>query len=238
MPKSSPTPDSKKAVAYLRVSTDRQDLSPEAQRDAIDRWAQGHGVEVVAVHEDLGISGGAEIDKRPGLLAAIDAVRERGAGVLVVARRDRLARDVLVSAMVERLCERHRARVQSADGTGNGDGPEAALLRGIVDVFAAYERAVIRSRTRAALAVKRARGERVGTIPYGYRLATDGKHVEEDPAEQRVVERARELRAGGRSLRYIGRTLAEEGHAPRSGRRWHVQVLARMVASPKAVAPK
>ena len=44
-------------------------------------------------------------------------------------------------------------------------------MRGIVDVFAAYEREVIRARTRAALGVKRARGERTGEIPYGYRVA-------------------------------------------------------------------
>ena len=51
---------------------------------------------------------------------------------------------------------RHRQR------SGNGDGPEHALPRNIVAAFAEYERALIRARTRAALAVKRARSERVG----------------------------------------------------------------------------
>ena len=216
------------AVAYMRCSTSRQDLSPDAQREAIQAWASARGAEVVAWHEDRGVSGGADIDKRPGLLAAVEDLRVHGAGLLVVAKRDRLARDVLVSAMVERLCEREGARIQSADGTGNGKGPEAQLLRGIVDVFAAYERAIIRSRTRAALAVKRARGERIGTIPYGYRLAADGKHVEEEAGEQAVIARARELRAEGLSLRAIGRALLDEGRTPRNGRNWHVQVLARL----------
>ena len=39
-----------KAVAYVRMSTDRQDLSPDAQRAAIERWAKGAGVKVVAWH--------------------------------------------------------------------------------------------------------------------------------------------------------------------------------------------
>ena len=73
-----------------------------------------------------------------------------------------LARDVVVSGMVERLVERVGGKVLSADGTGNGDGPEHALPRNIVAAFAEYERALIRARTRAALAVKRARSERVG----------------------------------------------------------------------------
>ena len=225
-----PETDPTKAIAYLRVSTDRQDLSPDAQRDAIRRWAKRRGIDVVGWHEDRGISGGTDIDKRPGLMAALEALRVEGAGVLAVARLDRLARDVLISAMVERLCERQGARIQSADGSGNGTGPEAELMRNIVAAFSAYERAIIRARTRAALAVKRERGERVGTIPYGYRLAADGKHVEECPDEQVVVARVRELHAEGESLRAIGRTLLEEGHQPRRGRNWHVQVVARIAA--------
>jgi len=226
--------DPNRAIAYLRVSTDRQDLSPDAQRAAIQRWAKLHGIEIGRWHEDVGVSGGAEIDKRPGLLAALESLRAEGAGVLVVAKRDRLARDVLVSAMVERLCEREGARVQSADGSGNGTGPEAELMRNIVAAFSAYERAIIRSRTRAALAVKRERGERVGTIPYGYRLAVDGKHLEKCPDEQAVVMRARELREDGLSLRGIGRALLAEGRKPRNARNWHVQVLGRLVAQPPA----
>lgn len=220
--------DPRRAIAYIRASTDRQDLSPEAQRAAIQRWTDAENVEVVEWFEDRGC-GGDPVDKRPVLLAAVEALKQHGAGVLVVARRDRFARDVLTAALVERLCERHGARVLTADGVGNGDGPEAQLLRGMMDLFAQYERAIIRSRTKAALAVKKARGERVGGVPYGYR--DEGGKLVEDPGEQTVVKRARKLRSEGLSLRAIGRALLSEGHTPRSGKRWHVQVLARVVAS-------
>lgn len=219
--------DPARAVAYLRCSTNRQDLSPAGQREAIREWAERKGVDVVAWHFDKGVSGGAALEKRPELVAAIDAVKRESAGLLVVAKRDRLARDVLTAALVERLCERHGARVQSADGTGNGDGPEAQLLRGVIDVFAQYERAIIRSRTKAALAVKKANGERVGGVPYGYRL--EGERVVEDEGEQATVARARELRAEGKSLRAIASGLVEAGHTPRKGKKWHVQVVKRMV---------
>lgn len=56
--------DPSKAIAYLRVSTQRQYLSPDAQRDAIAAWAKREGAPVVAWHADLGVSGGAELDKR------------------------------------------------------------------------------------------------------------------------------------------------------------------------------
>jgi DNA invertase Pin-like site-specific DNA recombinase len=185
----------------------------------------------VAVHEDLGVSGGADLDKRPGLLAAVADLNARGAGVLLVAKRDRLARDVMVAAAVERLAERAGARVLAADGTGNGDGPEAMLLRGIVDVFAQYERALIRARTKAALGVKRARGERVGAIPFGYRLAADRVHVEPDPVESAAATFIRALRREGSTLRAIAARLTAEGFAPRGGGRWSPQTIANVAAA-------
>lgn len=95
------------------------------------------------------------------------------------------------------------------------------MMRGMVDVFAQYERALIRARTRAALAVKKSRGERIGGIPYGQKLAADGVHLESDAGELEKIRVARELRAEGLSLRAVGRRLAECGMLPRSGGRWH-----------------
>jgi DNA invertase Pin-like site-specific DNA recombinase len=183
---------------------------------------------VVSWHDDLGVSGGTPFEERPGLLAAIEAIDAHGAGVLVVAKRDRLARDVLTAALVERLCERKGARVLTADGAGNGDGPEAALMRTLLDAFASYERALVRARTRAALAVKKARGERTGGVPMGSRVGEDGR-LAVDGVEAAAVARARALRGEGRSLREIAAALDAEGHRPR-GKRWHVETLSRMVA--------
>jgi site-specific DNA recombinase len=221
--------DPRVAVAYLRHSTDRQDLSPGVQREAIERWAASAGVMVAAWHEDPGVSGGTALEDRPGLLAALEDVRARGAGVLVVARRDRLARDVLTAALVERLCEREGARVLTADGTANGVGPEAALMRTLLDAFAAYERALIRARTRAALAVKKARGERTGGVPMGHAVDATGR-LAVDAREAAAVARARVLRSEGKSLREIAATLDAEGHRPR-GSRWHIETISRVVAA-------
>jgi len=222
-----PRPDPSAVVAYVRVSTDEQALGPEAQRAAVERWCASSGARLVAVCSDLGVSGAAPLESRPGLLAALDALREHRAGVLLVAKRDRLARDVVVAAMVERLAERQGARVLAADGTGNGEGPEAQLLRGVVDVFAQYERALIRTRTKAALRVKRERGERVGQVPFGYRVADDGRALVEDADEQRAVARVRELRSAGLTVAEVAERLASEGHRPR-GARWHATSVARI----------
>jgi DNA invertase Pin-like site-specific DNA recombinase len=150
----------------------------------------------------------------------LSALRELGAGVLVVAKRDRIARDVMIAAMVERLVQREGAHVLSAAGEGGDDAndPSAQLMRTIVDAFAQYERALIRSRTKAALGVKKSRGERVGSVPFGFRLGADGRKLEPYEAEQAAMVRARTLRASGLSLRAVARALASEGVLSRSGK--------------------
>jgi hypothetical protein len=51
-------------------------------------------------------------------------------------------------------------------------------MRRLIDSFAEYERLIIGARTKSAPAAKRARGERVGALPFGYRLAADGVQLE------------------------------------------------------------
>ena len=220
--------DSKVAVGYVRVSTDEQSLGPDAQRAAIEKWAQSRGVRVAAMFEDHGISGGAPAEKRPGLLAALAALRENGAGLLVAAKRDRIARDTVIAAMVEQAAGRAGAVLTTADGSSDGAGPEGQLMRGIVDVFAAYERGVIKSRTRAALAVKRSRGERTGQVPYGCALAADGVHLEENAAEQAIIGEIRTMRAAGLSLRALTTECERRGLLSRAGRPFALTQIARI----------
>lgn len=67
--------------------------------------------------------------------------------------------------------------------------------------------------------VKRARGERISRqTPYGQRVAVDGVHLEPDPAEQAVIERARLLRASGLSVRAVAEELEVEGLMNRAGK--------------------
>lgn len=222
--------DAGKVVGYVRASTTEQRLGPEAQEAELVRWCAQRGLELVAVHRDLGVSGGAPLEKRPGLMAAVDAVRSIGAATLLVAKRDRLARDVVVCAMTERLLARSGATVVSADGAGAGDGPEAMLMRSIVDAFAQYERALIRARTSAALRAKVARGEVPGGSPrIGQRVAACGRLTEACPEETGAVELVGRLRAQGQGLREIARALDASPYRPRGGR-WYPSTVARMVA--------
>lgn len=228
--RTAPTASPRTAVAYLRVSTDEQHLGPDAQRAAITAWATREGVSVVAWCCDAGVSGASAIADRPELLAALAALREHGAGVLAVAKRDRLARDVMAAAMIDRMVVDAGARVVSAAGEGtDSDDPSSMLMRRMVDAFAEYERALIAARTRAALAVKRSRGEATSHAPFGFR-AVDGVLVA-DEAEQAVIAQVRVARARGMTVRAICDELRAAGIVSRKGKPLAVSAVGELVAN-------
>lgn len=218
-----------RAVGYVRVSTDEQTTSGaglDAQLHALREHCDKHGIELVATFADEGVSGAAALDKRPGLLDAVNAV-ERG-GILLVSKRDRLSRDPVSAAVVERMVAKRRGRIVSAAGEGtDGDAPTDVLLRRIVDAFAEHERLVIAARTRAALKAKARKGERVGPLPLGYVADRPARHLRPDDdaaallvpvaEELAVVDRIRAERAAGRSMRAIAAALTTDGIKTKRG---------------------
>lgn len=73
-------------IGYVRVSTDDQTLSAEAQRHRLHEWCNIQGLELVAIYEDVGVSGGLPLEKRPGILDALNALKP--GMTLVATKRD------------------------------------------------------------------------------------------------------------------------------------------------------
>ena len=232
------TPAQPVALGYTRVSTDAQadsGLGLEAQRASISAAAARLGLALGETFTDAGLSGSLGIENRPGLFAAIEALR-RG-DILLIAKRDRLGRDVIGVAMIERLITRKGARVISAAGEGTeGDDAASMLQRRILDAFSEYERLIIGQRTKAAMTAKRARGERVGAVPFGFQLADDGRTLLPWLAEQRIVGLIRQLREAGYSRQAIADRLNAEGYTTRSGSAWRHQYVRNLTRTLKAVA--
>lgn len=168
------------------------------------------------------------------VLDALEDLRARRAGLLVAAKRDRVARDVVVAATIERLVAKACARLVTADGVSAEDTPEGALQRTLMDAFAAFERAQIAARTRAALAAKRRKGERAGQVPYGYSVAADGSTLRELAAEQRVIRRVHALRERGLGIVAIAEKLNACG-VPARGARWHRTTVHRILVRADAL---
>jgi DNA invertase Pin-like site-specific DNA recombinase len=219
--------DPSRAVAYVRVSTDRQDLGPDAQRAAIESWARREGVAVLSWHEDR-ITGSEGLEGRPALRDALLALRPHRAGLLVVAKRDRLARDVVVAASIEAEAKKSGAVVASAAGEGGtGGDPMSVVMRRFADVFAEHEKNLIRQRTRDALQQKRRRGERAGKVPFGYAADERGR-LSPNEGEREVVALVRRLRGEGLSLRAVVDRLRIDGRLSRAGTPFQLTQVAHM----------
>lgn len=221
-----------RAIVYLRVSTEEQSesrLGLEAQAAACSIWAGRNGRAIAGPFADEGVSGASTLDQRPALVLAVTELR-RG-DVLIVAKRDRLGRDPIVTATIEAACSRKGCRVISAAGEGtDGDEPSDVLMRRIVDAFAEYERLLIKARTRGALDAKRRRGERIGTVPYGYDVAPDHKTLVPNEQQLRVIAWMRGRRLEGRSFREIAHELNERWVRPKRGARWRHSTIAGILS--------
>lgn len=203
---------------YNRVSTDEQaatGLGLAAQVAACESFAAKAGHSITAVFTDAGISGAAGLEDRPGLMAAIGGLRRGDA--LIVAKRCRLGRDQMAILMIEKAVSRKGAVILSADGIGNADDPASQFMKNVIDAASVYERGLIRSRTKAALAAKRRAGELAGEVPFGWVADATGRLIEV-AAEQEVLGLIRRLRDEGMSLRRIAAILTESNVTTKKGR--------------------
>jgi len=203
-------------AAYVRVSTEEQQLGVEAQKTAIARWCSQHGQPVDLWAEDVGVSGSVRPGERPELARVIEAL---GPGdTLIVARRDRLARDFDDVVALHKLARDNGWMIQSVDGVSVVDNdPLRTLHARIVDAYAEFERGMLRSRTRAALAERRAKGQRVsGHAPYGSKF--DAGRVVANESELAMIALAKSLRAQGLTLAGVAGELTGRGFLTRSGK--------------------
>ena len=135
---------------------------------------------------------------------------------LVAHKADRVARDVYVSELVKRELRAAGAAVALVEGIC-GDDPFSEMAATVMDAAARLERRLIAARTKAALAVKKGKGEKTGgAMPFGFELLPDGVHLVPHPVEHKVLIRVLELRRAGLGGRRIAATLISEGHRPRA----------------------
>lgn len=208
-----PTVDPRLAVAYRRVSSDEQTrgFGLAVQQRLNRAFAKRERIRIAAdFHED--ISGAIPLAERPELAAALEAAIELGAGVLIVADRDRLARDEFAAFDALRAFNQAGVVVLFADGY-NGEG----LAGSLGHLIAADDRRrtvarLERGRSVAATAFPVAR-KQGGRVPYGYRRVKDGLVIVEGEAEN--VRLIYALAAEGLSHAKIAASLSE-----RTDRKW------------------
>lgn len=220
------------AVAYLRVSTAGQGksgLGIEAQREAIGRFAEVEGFEVVAEYVEVETGKGTDaLDRRPKLKAALGEARRRGCPV-IVAKLDRLSRDV---AFISGLMTQ-RVPFIVAELGADAD----PFMLHLYAALAEQERRMISARTKAALAAAKDRGVKLGGSRTNSRTIGEvGRQVSAEVRQRQAADyRAdiapiiAELRAEGfTSLRAVAAELNRRGIRTPRGGEWQANQVRRI----------
>src|SRR5690348_1282433 len=184
-----------KAVTYIRVSSDQQGksgLGIEAQRAAVARFMAEHGFEPVAEHVEVETGKGSDaLDRRPQLAAALKRAKAERCPV-VVAKLDRLSRDVaFISGLMAQRVPFVVAEL----------GPDVdSFMLHVYAALAEKERAMISARTKDALAAAKARGVRLGNrtnLPGATRRSAAVRSARADRHAANVLPVIDEIRRGG-----------------------------------------
>lgn len=217
------------AVVYLRVSTTRQassGLGLEAQRAKCLEHAARLGLPVLSEHEDPALSGRSAVKDRPGLQAAIAAVKAAPDAVLIVYSLSRLGRSQRL--IWELLDDRgpYALPISSATEAFDTSTPMGRAMLGMLGVWAQLEADLCSERTIDALQAAIERGTRLGAPGMVESTDADGKRYV-DPAKVAIVRIVQKLHADtGQSLRALAATLNDRGIASVKGGKWHPRTVA------------
>jgi DNA invertase Pin-like site-specific DNA recombinase len=211
------------AVGYVRVSTSAQErsgLGLEAQRQAISDFAEREGLTIAHWFTEAESGAGADaLEKRPQLAAAIAAAR-KARGPVLVAKLDRLSRDVhFISGLMA-----HRVEFVV---TALGRQADPFILH-LYAALAEKERALISERTKSGLQAAKRRGTQLGMAGKSQRAMQQIQALGADANRKKALEQLASVKlhladalTGGRSLREAASWLNERGIASPGGGRWH-----------------
>ena len=209
------------AVAYYRVSTARQGrsgLGIDAQREAVTRFAAAEGFELVAEFVEVETGKGSDaLDRRPQLAAALATGRQKKCPV-IVAKLDRLSRDV---AFIAGLMAQRVPFIVAELGVD----ADPFMLH-IYAALAEKERRLISERTRSALAARKGQGAKLGNRTNAAEALANGRRSlikEADAFAANVLPIVDALRSAGvTDLRGLASALNGRGVRTARGGRWHM----------------
>ena len=212
-----PSEATEHTALYLRVSSEeqRERETIEIQREFLEQYRELYQLEVAGVYLDDGVSGTVALHERLEGQRLLADAREGKFGAVLVYRLDRLGRSLLVIVDAHDRLQEAGVALRSATEPIDTSTPSGRLIFQMLASFAEFERASIRERTQAGLHRALRNGKFSGRIPFGYRLAEDGKGLEVVEQEAEIVRGIFENIAEGSSLYGEAKRLNSEGvHAP------------------------
>lgn len=219
----------KKVYGYIRVSTREQaetGCSMQAQREKIAAYALLHDLGEVEIIEDGGCSG--KDLNRNGVRQLIAACKRGEVEHVIVYKLDRLTRktrDLLF--VIEDIFTKHGVSFHSLTENVDTSTAMGKFFLTLMGALAQMQRDLIAERTRDVLQSKKARGEVVGTVPFGFER--DGDNLVPVLEELDVIARMQDWQQDGASLRGIAQRLNDAEVPTKKGGSWHARTVGYML---------
>lgn len=213
----------KKAIGYIRVSTEQQadeGVSLAAQQAKIEAWCALNDCELVNVYVDAGISG-KSIDKRMGLQQALEALAKDM--VLVVYSLSRMSRSTKDCIEIAEQLKQQGSDLVSLTEKIDTSSAMGEFFFTVIAALGTLERKQIGERTKAALAHKKAIGEKYAPVPFGYK-EIEGR-LEAVESEAKLVADINSQRLAGQTLQSIANNLNTLGITGKQGGKWHASTV-------------
>jgi len=196
------------AAGYIRVSTDEQAAEGQSLDNQLARiraYTESQGWTLAEVYREEGFSG-KNID-RPEMSRMLKDIKAGRFNVILVYKVDRLTRKQKdLWYLLEDLFEANSVGFKSVIEPFDTTTAQGKAFLGMLAVFAQLERDTIAERTKDTLANKKANGQWTGRVPFGYRVAENGKLIK-DSKQQKTIAKIRRLHRQGKSYRAISEAV-------------------------------
>lgn len=210
------------ACGYVRMSTDRQDTSPEQQRAEIAEYALANGYEVTEWYEDLGVSG----DKTDRRLDFQRMIAEGSTGkfdAILCWNQDRFGRFDMIEAgrWIYPLRQAGVQLVTVTDGAVDWNSMAGRLVYSVAQEGKyQYLRDLSRNVIRGMDDLARDGKWVSGKPPVGYVIGDDKRLQLGAPEDVELVREIFRRYVAGDSLREITKSLGDRGILSPKGKKW------------------
>ena len=226
----------KKLVGYCRVSTDNQkeEGTIEIQENSLKKYADKNGYELVKIFEDNGISGGSELENRPGL-AELFSYTENNKEIeeVLIFKLDRLARDLYIQEhLIKKLEGLNKKLISIEEPHLDSNDPIRKAFRQFMGIISELEKAFITMRLSGGRINKAQKGGYAGgATALGYKTKNKKLIIDKEQAEIiRIIFKMKRYKRMG--LREIARELNKKGIPTARGGKWYAGTIKYILENP------
>jgi DNA invertase Pin-like site-specific DNA recombinase len=216
-----------KAVIYIRTSsaTNLEGDSEDRQRDAVGRYAESQGYEIVSGAYDQSVKGSDSIHEREGFAKLIQYCLDNDVSVILCENASRFARDLVIQEMGYRELKKLNLQLIPVDAPDyfTGDSPSLTMIRQILGAVSEFEKSNLVSKLRGARnRVKERNGKCEGRKSL--------KELMGDITFINMTKQVKLLRKRNKTYASIAGVLASKGYVqPQTGRPFNQSQIMRLI---------